>query len=95
MHQYYGNMENENIKFIDESGVLLSQCSDELRAFVTEKIIPQITLNTVPDSWDEKTNRPVSYTLTADGVTIRIVWIYIYEDSSSWACSDYQLFIVE
>ena len=62
---------------------------------MTEKLIPQITLDTVPDSRDEKTNRPVSYTLTADGVTIRIVWIYIYEDSSSWACSDYQLFIVE
>ena len=82
------------MNFTDENGVLLSKCSDELRSFVTEKIIPQINLNTIPDSLDEY-NRPVSFTIESDGVTIKIVWIYIYQDTSNWACSDYQLFIIE
>ena len=82
------------MKFTDENGVLLSQCSEELRQFVTGNIIPQINLSTVPDSLDEF-NRPVSFTIEADGVKVKIVWIYIYQDVSNWACSDYQLFIIE
>lgn len=84
---------SNNMNFTDENGVMLSQCSDELRAFVTEKIIPQINLNTIPDALD-KYKRPVSFTLEADGVTVKVVWIYIYNDSSNWACSDYQIFIL-
>ena len=84
---------SNNMNFTDNNGVMLSQCSDALRSFVTEKIIPQINLNTTPDGLDEY-NRPVSFTLEAEGITVKVVWVYIYEDSSNWACSDYQLFIL-
>lgn len=82
----------DKIEF-DELNPLLSKQTDEFRTWFNEKINSQITDKTVPDSLDEY-DRPASYTLQVEGLTVKVSWVYIYENKSSWACSDFNLEIL-
>lgn len=84
------NITNEII-FDDEKK--LHEQSSEFQQWYNEKIQSQITDRTIPDSLDEF-DRPISFTLKADGITVKVYWIYIYQSPSSWACSEFKLEIL-
>jgi len=78
----------DNIEFMQ--GLPLSQQSDVFKQWYNENVHSQITDKTTPDTLDEY-DRPVSFTLQSDGFTITVFLLYIFESSSSWACSDFNL----
>ncbi len=79
---------SENITF--EDGLPLSKQSEEFKSWYNNNIHPKITDQTIPDSLDEY-NRPVSFTLQYETFTVKVYWLYILQDASSWACSDFNL----
>lgn len=81
----------DNIEFTP--GLPLSQQSAEFQQWYNENIHSQITDKTTPDALDEY-DRPVSFTLEASGLTVRVYWLYIFESQSSWACRDFKIEIL-
>lgn len=79
----------ENIEF-DETKPLLSEQSAEFQQWYNESISPKITDKTIPDALDEF-NRPVSFTVQHENFTVTVFWLYIYEDTSNWACRNFKL----
>ena len=82
----------DNIEFTPD--LPLSQQSAEFQQWYNENVHSQITDKTTPNALDEYA-RPVSFTLQADGFTVTVFWQYIFESSSSWACSDFKIEIYE
>jgi hypothetical protein len=78
----------ENVEFIKD--LPLSKQSDEFRQWYNENINSQITDKIIPDSLDDY-NRPISFTLKYDVFTVKVFWVYALQDSSSWACSDFNI----
>ena len=80
----------ETVQF-DESKNL-SQQTPEFKNWYNQNVNVLINDKLVPDILDEY-NRPKSYTVQVDAFTITIYPLYIYQDQSNWACSDFQLTI--
>jgi len=81
---------NNTIDF-DESQTLSKQ-STEFQEWYNQNVNALINDKLFPDSLD-RFNRPQSYTVIVNELTIQIFPQYIYSDQSNWACSDFQLTI--
>jgi len=77
----------DNIEFNPELN--LSGQSPEFKEWFN-LVNQQITDKTVPDSLDEY-DRPVSFTIQVGNLVVKVFWLYIFQEKSSWACSDFKI----
>ncbi len=80
-----------NTILFDEN-LLLSKQSAEFQQWYNENVNILINDKLKPDLLDEY-SRPMSYTVVVNTFQITIYPLYIYQDSSNWACRDFQLTI--
>ncbi len=71
----------------------LSEQSAEFQTWYNENVNNQINDQLAPDALDVF-DRPISFTVTVDNLTVTVYFIYQFQDSSTWACSEFHLKIV-
>ncbi len=81
----------DNIEF--NPSLSLSEQSAEFQAWYNENVNNQITDQLTPDALDAY-DRPISFTVMVGDLSVTVYFIYQFEDSSTWACSGFNLKIV-
>jgi hypothetical protein len=72
----------------------LSSQTTAFQNWYNSNVSNQINAKLKADSLDAY-QRPVSYTVTTGQLTVTVSPVYIYQDSSNWACSNFNLTIKE
>lgn len=81
----------ETIEFNPD--VPLAEQSTEFQQWYNDNVNNQITDQLAPDALDVF-DRPVSFTVMVGALSVTVYFLYQFQDSSSWACSGFNLKIV-
>lgn len=82
----------ETISFNEEEP-LLSKQNQDFQSWYSENFHSKIVEPLNPTGYDQY-HRPISFVNEYNNISIETEFIYIYENSNSWACSDFKLTIL-